>query len=187
MNKFMAVALIIFIIAIAFLTLKFIKKPESEGNLAGLKEAIYLRGDLFLMSDGKTLVNIEVEEELEAGQRVIYEGEGDNIEISEITDRSTGDKMSLETAVEVNKKTDSSVKLIDVREVGEFESGHVPGAINIPMGTLTESKEFTKDDLLILYCRSGARSAAAQRILEQEGYYVIDAGGIISYSGEIER
>ncbi len=187
MNKFMAVGLIILVIAAAFAISTFIKKPQSPGNSTGTKETTYLGENLFFLWDKETVVNMDVEEELEIGQRFIYEGEGEDIEIVEMTDRRTGEKIALETAVEVNAKTDESVKLIDVREPSEFSSGHVPGAINIPLGNIVGSKEFTKEDVLILYCRSGARSATAQRALEKEGYYVIDAGGIIYYGGEIER
>ncbi|MDO5040578.1 MAG: rhodanese-like domain-containing protein [Peptoniphilus sp.] len=187
MNKFMAMGLIILVIVLSFVVSNFIKNPQLSMGDVGAKEATYLGEGLFFLWDEKTVVKMDQQGDFEIGQRFVYEGEGEDIEIMEKTDRKTGEKMDLEIAVEVNAKTDDTVKLIDVREPGEFDSGHVPGAINIPLGSILGSKEFSKDDVLILYCRSGARSATAQKALEREGYYVIDAGGIIYYRGEIER
>lgn len=72
--------------------------------------------------------------------------------------------------------------LIDVRTPEEFAAGHVAGAINIPVNEvparlpevarLTEGKG--KD--LVLYCRSGRRSAIAAKVLRAEGYQVVDVG-----------
>ena len=78
-----------------------------------------------------------------------------------------------------------SVHLIDVRTVEEYEGGHISGAQNIPMGEIEEAILTAvpeKTDVIIVYCRSGNRSAQASRILEDLGYQVIlDAGGIIDY------
>ena len=64
--------------------------------------------------------------------------------------------------------------IIDVREKFEFKSGHVRGAINLPphklMAGASELADVPKDTQLILYCRSGARSAAAMNILRSMGF-----------------
>lgn len=63
--------------------------------------------------------------------------------------------------------------LIDVRTVGEFESGHVKDAINIPLDIVRDEVEKTiqnKQTPLLLYCRSGARSGMATKILRMVGY-----------------
>lgn len=64
--------------------------------------------------------------------------------------------------------------VIDVREPGEYASGHVNGAINIPpQELLAGSKklaEVAKNTELILYCRTGSRSAVAKNILASQGY-----------------
>jgi rhodanese-related sulfurtransferase len=63
--------------------------------------------------------------------------------------------------------------VIDVRTAAEFSAGHLPRAINIP---LSEVKELTprrvkdKDQVLLLHCQSGARSASAKKILTGMGY-----------------
>ena len=63
---------------------------------------------------------------------------------------------------------------IDVREPKEYESGHVPGAINIPpselMNGAKQLKEVPKETELVLYCVSGSRSNVAMNILRQMGY-----------------
>ncbi len=61
---------------------------------------------------------------------------------------------------------------IDVREPSEFESGHVAGAINIPLSKLSEGtlSEIPKDDELVVYCRSGGRASVAMGILVKMGY-----------------
>lgn len=72
--------------------------------------------------------------------------------------------------------------LIDVRTPQEFAAGHVEGAINIPVdqvgARLTEIKNLAagKDQTLVIYCRSGNRSAHAARALRAAGYEVVDFG-----------
>lgn len=73
--------------------------------------------------------------------------------------------------------------LVDVRTDGEFRAGHLDGAVNIPVQTL-ESRlgELEKDRAVVVYCRSGSRSARAKRILEQHGFAkVLDAGAMSSW------
>jgi phage shock protein E len=63
--------------------------------------------------------------------------------------------------------------LIDVRNPEEFERGHVPGALNMPLPGLPETilRQFPeKDQILLVHCLSGGRSALAQRLLKREGY-----------------
>jgi phage shock protein E len=73
--------------------------------------------------------------------------------------------------------------IIDVRTPEEFASGHIDGAVNIPyeqIGTGIRSiRNLPKDSPILLYCRSGRRSAIARASLEQQGYRrVIDGGGL---------
>jgi rhodanese-related sulfurtransferase len=64
--------------------------------------------------------------------------------------------------------------IIDVREPIEFKMGHVEGAINIPPNKLMAGAEklqdVPKDTELILYCRTGSRSAVSMNILQDMGY-----------------
>lgn len=70
--------------------------------------------------------------------------------------------------------------IIDVREPFEFQTGHVPGALNIPPSELLSGAKalegVPKDEEIILYCRSGARSNAAMHILNDLGYQNLKNG-----------
>jgi rhodanese-related sulfurtransferase len=73
--------------------------------------------------------------------------------------------------------------LVDVRTPEEFASGHLEGAINIPVDELSMRKgELKKDAELVLYCRSGARSARGQALLKEAGYpKVHNLGGMSNW------
>lgn len=65
--------------------------------------------------------------------------------------------------------------IIDVREPSEYATGHVRGALNIPpakimQGIPKDLSEIPKDTEIILYCRSGARSAMASQFLKRYGF-----------------
>lgn len=60
-------------------------------------------------------------------------------------------------------------KVVDVREPWEFANGHVPGAVNIPLGSLPDHLDEVGEPV-VLVCRSGARSAqAATYLMNQAG------------------
>lgn len=80
--------------------------------------------------------------------------------------------------------------LLDVRTPGEYAEGHLPGARNLPLQSLEEVVRVVpaKDTPLFLYCRSGARSGQATSELQRMGYTkVTNIGGIMNYSGKVER
>jgi rhodanese-related sulfurtransferase len=60
--------------------------------------------------------------------------------------------------------------LLDVREQDEWEAGHAPGAVHIPMGELPARMDDLPDGELIVVCRSGGRSARSVQWLNQAGY-----------------
>ncbi|MCS7088689.1 MAG: rhodanese-like domain-containing protein [Thermoflexales bacterium] len=70
--------------------------------------------------------------------------------------------------------------LIDVRTPEEFRMGHIPGAKNIDVQVIGQRlKDIPQDKPVVLYCRSGSRSAIAASILRSAGYTeVYDLGGI---------
>ena len=55
--------------------------------------------------------------------------------------------------------------IVDVRTESEFETGHVKDAINIPVETIDPSVNLDKNKTIIVYCRSGRRSANAASVL----------------------
>ena len=80
--------------------------------------------------------------------------------------------------------------ILDVRTVAEFDEKHIPGAINIPNETIgTDSIPALpdKDQLILVYCRSGNRSKQASEKLVKLGYTnVVEFGGIIDWPGETQ-
>ena len=70
--------------------------------------------------------------------------------------------------------------LVDVRTAEEFASGHIHGAVNIPVEELPQRlSEVPRDEMVVLYCHSGRRSGIASGILSDAGYTQIrDLGGI---------
>ena len=80
--------------------------------------------------------------------------------------------------------------ILDVRRADEFAAGHIPHAINIPnetIGTDEIPKLPDKDQLILVYCRSGHRSKEAAEKLVQLGYTnIVEFGGILDWKGEIE-
>ena len=74
--------------------------------------------------------------------------------------------------------------LVDVRTPEEFAGGAIPGAVNISLQDLPARLDrIPRDRPVILYCRSGNRSAFAADVLQQAGYGdVYDLGGIIDWA-----
>jgi len=73
--------------------------------------------------------------------------------------------------------------IVDVRTPEEFSAGHIEGALNIPLDRVGEGvpaiKGLNKDSAILVYCRSGRRSAAAKSTLEQLGYkHILDGGAM---------
>ena len=68
--------------------------------------------------------------------------------------------------------------LVDVRTPGEFASGSVAGAVNIPLDRIASRRnEFKNKKTIIVFCRSGNRSSQAKSILERNGFSNVLDGG----------
>ena len=78
--------------------------------------------------------------------------------------------------------------ILDVRTQEEYETAHIPGAICIPnetIGTDDITELPDKDQLILVYCRSGNRSKQASEKLAKQGYTnIVEFGGINSWTGE---
>jgi len=87
-------------------------------------------------------------------------------------------------------KGEGGVILLDVRTPEEYEAAHIPAALLLPVDELPARAEETlpdKDAPILIYCRSGVRSANAANILISLGYAnVYDIGGIIDWPYETE-
>lgn len=71
--------------------------------------------------------------------------------------------------------------LVDVRTPGEFNAGHIKGAKNIPVNEIIRRKSELgkKETPIVLYCRSGARSSRAARMLKNAGFErIFDLGAM---------
>lgn len=72
---------------------------------------------------------------------------------------------------EAREMLENGAQLVDVRADHEWEAGHLPGAVHIPLADLSErAAEIDKDRPVILYCRGGNRSAMATTALAEAGY-----------------
>lgn len=84
---------------------------------------------------------------------------------------------------------ESGYIILDVRTQEEFEDGHIPGAFNIPneaIGTGGIAELPDKEQLILVYCRSGNRSKQASKKLVALGYTnIVEFGGINDWTGEI--
>ena len=87
--------------------------------------------------------------------------------------------------------SESNYVIIDARTQSEYDEGHIPGAILIPEYEIAERAEAElpdKDQLILVYCRSGRRSKIAAEELVKLGYTnVKEFGGIIDWEYEIEK
>ena len=86
--------------------------------------------------------------------------------------------------------TEKGYIILDVRTQEEYDEGHIPGAIVIPHEEITERAEDVltdKDQLILVYCRSGRRSKIAAEALAELGYTNIkEFGGILDWPYEVE-
>lgn len=83
-----------------------------------------------------------------------------------------------------------TAQAVDVREPDEYAAGHIPGAVLLPVGQVREKAAALLPDKaarLLVYCRTGRRSAAACKQLQQMGYTAVaNLGGILSWPYELE-
>ena len=97
-------------------------------------------------------------------------------------------QISMDKAVTMMAE-ESGYIVLDVRRPDEFAAGHIPNAINVPnesIGTSEIPELPDKDQLIMVYCRSGRRSKEAAEKLVKLGYTnVVEFGGILDWKGEI--
>lgn len=88
-----------------------------------------------------------------------------------------------ETPTQAKALVKKGALLVDVRTPEEFAGGHIDGAVNIPIDDLDARKgELPKDKDIVVYCRSGGRSARAKNLLAQAGYTkVLDLGAMSNW------
>ena len=82
--------------------------------------------------------------------------------------------------------------ILDVREQDEYDAGHIPGAVLLPVGTTDEETAAAvipeKDTVALVYCRSGNRSKTASQTLADLGYtQIFEFGGIRDWPYDVEQ
>ena len=99
-------------------------------------------------------------------------------------------QISMNEAVKMMRNEKDYI-ILDVRRPDEFAEGHIPGAINVPneeIGTAEIAELPAKKQLILVYCRSGRRSKEAAEKLVKLGYTnIVEFGGILDWTGEIEK
>ena len=97
-------------------------------------------------------------------------------------------QITIDEAVNMMAKETGYI-ILDVRRPDEFAAGHIPNAINVPnetIGTSEIAELPDKDQLIMVYCRSGRRSKEASEKLVKLGYTnIVKFGGILDWKGDI--
>ena len=99
--------------------------------------------------------------------------------------------VSMAEGLEIAKNNPDAI-IVDVRHDDEYKAGHIPGAVLLTMETITAETAAKvlpdKNQMILIYCRSGRRSKmAAQTLLDLEYTNLIEFGGILDYKGKMEK
>ena len=96
-------------------------------------------------------------------------------------------RISMDEAVTMMEQETGYI-ILDVRRPDEYAAGHIPNAINVAnesIGTSEIAELPDKNQLILVYCRSGRRSKEAAEKLVKLGYTnIVEFGGIIDWKGE---
>ena len=102
-------------------------------------------------------------------------------------EKSTYRQINAEEAAAMMEE-ESGYLILDVRTAEEYIQKHIPGAINVPneiIGTEDIPELPDKEQLILVYCRSGNRSKQASEKLVKQGYTnIVEFGGIHDWTGE---
>lgn len=103
--------------------------------------------------------------------------------------KNTYEKISMSEGLK-RMESDEGYILLDVRRADEFAAGHIPGAVNLPNEQIGKAEIPSlpdKNQTIYIYCRSGNRSKQAADKLLALGYTsLVEFGGILDYTGELE-
>ena len=166
---------------------------KSRKNLIAVLVVVLAIVAIFVYKKLHVSINID-----ESGESVAVIGGADGPTSIFVAGKLGGDDTMTYSQITMNeaKQTfesdiDGSYIILDVRRVDEFAEGHIPGAINIPNETIGDTDPAQlpdKEQAIYVYCRSGNRSKQAAGKLVALGYTnVIEFGGIIDWTGEIEK
>ena len=99
--------------------------------------------------------------------------------------------LSMAEGIEMAKCNPKAV-IVDVRRDDEYKAGHIPGALLLTLEKITKESAAKvlpdKSQMIFIYCRSGRRSKIAANKLLELGYTnLIEFGGILDYTGPVEK
>ena len=116
--------------------------------------------------------------------------EADNNVIDNKDEGNSYKSISMSEAEDMMKNEKDYI-ILDVRTAEEYKEGHIPNAINVANETIGEDEIAElpdKEQLIMVYCRSGRRSKQAASKLVELGYAnIVEIGGIIDWKGDIEK
>ena len=99
-------------------------------------------------------------------------------------------RISQEDAKEMMEMEDGHI-IVDVRRQDEYRKGHIPGAVLIPNESISVAPPEQlpdKDQVILIYCRTGARSKQAAQKLADMGYTnLYEFGGIMNWTGPVVK
>ena len=118
------------------------------------------------------------------------QSKANNNEIDNKDEENSFKSISMSEA-EKMMKNEKDYIILDVRTAEEYKEGHIPNAINVANETIGEEEIAElpdKEQLIMVYCRSGRRSKQAASKLVKLGYSnIVEIGGIIDWKGDIEK
>ena len=118
------------------------------------------------------------------------QSKGNNSEIDNKDEENSYKSISMSEAEDMMKNEKNYI-ILDVRTAEEYKEGHIPNAINVANETIGEDEIAElpdKEQLIMVYCRSGRRSKQAVSKLVKLGYSnIVEIGGIIDWKGDIEK
>lgn len=103
------------------------------------------------------------------------------------------DKFTSISPAQLQLKLPQHPLIVDVRQPDEYQDGHIPGSVNVPLMTVMQNpaivtSKATANQPIYVVCHSGARSRQAAKILSRQARDVINiAGGMMQWNGKIKR
>ncbi|MFJ7732200.1 rhodanese-like domain-containing protein [Lysinibacillus sp. NPDC097231] len=88
----------------------------------------------------------------------------------------------------IESKVADGWQIVDVREIEEYNEGHIPNALNVPLSSISQSEygALEQNKSYIIICRSGNRSQTASKALAEAGFNIINVKqGMSSWTGDI--
>ena len=162
----------------------FITKANASKQLTHQLMSIQMPANSNPLNPG-SLVKFMIKNEI----RESYPLQATGVSATVLAYTSPAIKAPLNTGPAIINHMPADAYFIDVRTPEEFVAGRIEGAINLPLDdleTLIAKEVPDKNKVILLYCRSGNRSATAAQLLKDLNYTIVfDLGGINDYQGDL--